>query len=404
MTHIFTVTLPDIGEGVVEGEVIEWLKKIDEELKQDEPVVIVMTDKATVELPAPYPGKLAKMYIQPGQIAIKGKALYDIEVAENVATHKNLTREKTAPSAPAPLKKAPLKDPLPCAAKKALAVPAMRKIAHELGIDLNQMPATGSHGQVTHEDIKQYLSQESAPKALLPTLALVDDKVEPLLGIRQAMAQKMALSKQMIPHFSYFEQVEATRLIKLRSKIKFEAAKENIQVTFMPFFIKALSLTLKQYPLFNSSLDLASNSIRIHQAHHIGIAMSTKLGLIVAVLRDVDQMSLTEVIRSYEALKERAAHHKLSPHDMKDSTITISNFGVLGGGGLWATPIINYPEVGILALSKIQKQPTAKNGAVEIRDFLNLSWSFDHRIIDGDMAATFSHYYATLIRNPAPLL
>jgi len=402
MEQIFTVTLPDIGEGVVEGEVIEWLKKIGEELKQDEPVVIVMTDKATVELPAPYPGKLAKMYIEPGQMATKGKALYDIEVAENVSTHKNLTQTKTALSKNPPLKKTPKE--FPCEAKNVLAVPAIRKMARELGIDLNEVSSSGTHGQVTHEDIKLYLSQKSSSKSLPPTLALEDDKIEPLIGIRQAMAQKMTISKQMIPHFSYFEQVEATRLIKLRSKIKLEAARENIQVTFMPFFIKALSLTLKQFPLFNSSLDLSANSIRIHQSHNIGIAMSTKLGLIVAVLKNVNQMSLTEIIRAYEALKERAAHHKLTPNDMKDSTITISNFGVLGGGGLWATPIINYPEVGILALSKIQKHPIAKNGVVEIRDFLNLSWSFDHRVIDGDMAATFSNYYATLIQNPAPLL
>lgn len=404
MKHNFTVTLPDIGEGVVEGEVIEWLKQVGDELHQDEPVVIVMTDKATVELPAPYPGKLVKHYFKPGEMAIKGKPLYDIEVEESIAAPKRsqatVKEPIAAPPSPAKQSSKPTES---CGHKKALATPAVRKTARDLGIDLDQIQGTGQEGQVTSEDIKAHLSHSRSPLNLTP-LSLPDDRLEPLIGIRQSMAQKMTLSKQLIPHFSYFEQVDASRFVKLRSKVKEEAAKENIQVTYMPFFIKALSLSLKQYPLFNSSIDMENHNIRIHQAHNIGIAMSTKLGLIVAVLKNVEKMSLQDIIRSYESLKDRANHHKLSPSDMKDSTITISNFGVLGGGGLWATPIINYPEVAILALSKIQKQPIAKNGNLEIRDLLNLSWSFDHRVIDGDMAATFSHYFATLIQNPAPLL
>lgn len=405
MKHSFTVTLPDIGEGVVEGEVIEWLKQVGDELMQDEPVVIVMTDKATVELPTPYPGKLIKQYYKPGEIAIKGKPLYDVEVEESISTpKKNQATIKSAPPVLAPMvDKSSPKLVEPCSEKKSLAIPAVRKLARDLGIDLNQISGSGSAGQITYEDIKKHISI-SHTKSESAILSLPDDIMEPLMGIRQSMAQRMALSKQNIPHFSYFEQVEATRLIKLRSKVKEEAARENIQVTYMPFFIKALSLSLKQYPLLNSSVDMENHTIKIHQAHNIGIAMSTKLGLIVAVLKNVEKMSLAEIIRSYENLKDRAAHHKLTPSDMKDSTITISNFGVLGGGGLWATPIINYPEVSILALSKIQKQPIAKNGNLEVRDLLNLSWSFDHRIIDGDLASTFSHYFATLIQNPAPLL
>lgn len=402
MEKIFTVTLPDIGEGVVEGEVIEWIKSLDTRLEQDEPVVIVMTDKATVELPAPHPGKLVRIYYQPGEIAIKGKPLYDIELEEAIhPTPQQKKAEQIASTQPLP-KKVKTKAPS-CTQEKSLAAPATRKMARDLGLDLSTISATGDHGEITIDDIKKYVSQ-SPEESCPPPLSLPDDQIEPLIGIRQLMAQKMSLSKRFIPHFSYFEQVEATRLVKLRQKIKEEAAKENINATYMPFLIRALSLTLKQYPLFNSSVDAKNQSIRIHQPHNIGIAMATKLGLIVTVLKHVEKMSLADIIREYEQLKNRATQNRLAPSDMKESTITISNFGVLGGGGLWATPIINYPEVAILAVSKIQKQPIAKNGILELRDTLNLSWSFDHRIIDGDMAATFSYHYATLIQNPAPLL
>ncbi|MBS4167937.1 Lipoamide acyltransferase component of branched-chain alpha-keto acid dehydrogenase complex [Parachlamydia sp. AcF125] len=401
MEKIFTVTLPDIGEGVVEGEVIEWIKELNTKLEQDEPVVIVMTDKATVELPAPYPGKLVKIYYQPGEIAIRGKPLYDIELDEALSCLPTQQKSEQIVNLPLVQKKAEAKIAT-CAQGKALATPATRKIARDLGLDLSLIQGSGSHGEVTFEDIKRHYSHSQA-KAV-PPLAFPDDQIEPLIGIRQLMAQKMALSKRFIPHFSYFEQVEATRLVKLRQKVKEEAAKEKIHVTYMPFLIRALSLTLKQYPLFNSSLEPENQHLRIHQPHNIGIAMATKLGLIVAVLKHVEKMSLAQIVRAYEQLKNRAVQNRLSPNDMKDSTITISNFGVLGGGGLWATPIINYPEAAILAVSKIQKQPLVINGSLELRDTLNLSWSFDHRIIDGDMAAAFSHYYATLIQNPAPLL
>ena len=416
MGEIFTVTLPDIGEGVVEGEVIEWLKKVGDTLKQDEPVVVVMTDKATVELPAPYPGKLAKQYHQPGQVAHLDKPLYDIELAPGIITTKPAKHHEASAKE---VKKIP--EPAVAAAKsipqvnhraqqtvpashKALAVPSVRHLASQLGIDIHHVPGTGKDGRVTAEDLKQYQSGGKLQTALpdLPTVLTGDEEV-PLIGIRHLMAKKMAESKAKIPHFSYFEQTEATRLIQLRENVKTKALEEGVRVTYMPFFIRALSLCIKQFPHLNSSLDMSNHKLIIHHQHNIGIAVATHHGLIVSVLKNVQDMSIDGIIRSYEDMIQKAKEGKLSSSDMKEATITISNFGVLGAG-LWATPVINYPEVAILALSRIHKQPIVKNDAVAIRDMLNLSWSFDHRVIDGDLAAKISHHFCSLISNPAPLL
>lgn len=398
MGDIFTVTLPDIGEGVVEGEVIEWLKQVNDPLKQDEPVVVVMTDKATVELPAPVPGVLAKQYYTPGQVAIKGKPLYDIATDAAVQAVKKEEQAVQQVATAIPPTASYTRD-----AGKVLAAPPTRLMARELGIDISAVPGTGKNGIVTKEDLSRY-HQGNVAAPITPPTSLPGDDITPLIGIRSLMAKRMAESKAMIPHFSYFEQADASRLVQLRQNIKAEASEEGIHVTYMPLLIRALSLTLSQYPIVNSSLEPKENSLIIHKQHNIGIAITTPLGLIVPVLKNVQDKSLQQIIKEFEELKSRATANKLLPSDMKEGTITISNFGVLGGGGLWATPVINYPEVAILAVAKIHKEPVIKNDAVVVRDVLNLSWSFDHRVIDGDQAATFSHHFSNLIANPAPLL
>lgn len=414
MSKIYTVKMPDIGEGVVEGEVIEWLKKINDPVKQDEPVLIVMTDKATVELPSPQPGILVKQYYEPGQIATRDLPLYDIEITDgstskkevekevkiHVPKEKSLSEEKIVPSTKLTKQKSNT------ATDRALASPPVRKIAHDLDVDIDLVKGTGKEGHVTIEDLKTFIRSEKKHTSVSSSALthLPGDEEVPIVGIRNLMAKKMKESKQEIPHFSYFEEVDATRLVQLRQKFKEGGAKEGIQVTYMPFLIKALSLTISHYPQINSRLDTETNKLIIHKQQNIGIAISTELGLIVPVLSNVQELSLRDLIKGYEDLKEKGIKGKLHPNDMKDATITISNFGVLGGGGLWATPIINFPEVAILAVARIQKQPLVKNDVLVARDALNLSWSFDHRVIDGDLAASVSHYFSTLIHNPAQLL
>lgn len=416
--QIITVTLPDIGEGVVEGEVVEWRKNVGDLLQQDEPVVVVMTDKATVELPAPNPGKLIKQYYKIGEIAHLDKPLYDIETSEtpsSVETKSKMEKvaEKKTPSQTRT--EEPKTSPQPN--QKALATPATRKLAKELGIDLSTIQGTGREGRITDSDIAQFASKKSGNSISLaksgkraapdiavssPILHLPHDEESPIIGLRHTIAEKMVESKYLIPHFSFFDQLDATRLIQLRENVKTEAGKYGIHVTFMPFFIRALSLALKHYPQVNGSVDIQKDTLVIHKQHNIGIAKKTSAGLIVCVLKNVQEMTLHEIIRSYDALMQKAKEEKLERSDMIDSTITISNFGTLGGQ--WATPIINYPEIAILGIAKVHKQPVVRNNEIVIRELLNLSWSFDHRVIDGDLAAEFSNQYISLLENPAQLL
>lgn len=389
MNDTHTVLMPDIGEGVVEGEVVSWLKQVGDHLNQDEPVVVVMTDKATVELPSPYPGKLTKQYIKVGEIAVKDKPLYDIAL-------ENPLNVKPSVKVSGPLKKIEEDEP---AAKvihqeKALAAPVVRKLAKEMGMNLSSIQGSGPEGHITREDLQ---------KGKTPSLQQDDEEV-PLVGIRNLMAKKMVVSKKNIPHFSFFDRVDATRLMDFYTKMKKDAEERNIKLTLMPFFIKALSRCLIEHPLANSSLDEEKNSILLHKRQNIGIAMSTSFGLIVPVLKNVQQMSLFEVIFAYDQLKEKAKKNQLSSQEMQDGTITLTNFGALGDSGVFATPIINYPESAILGVAHIHNEPAVFHNEVSIRGILNCSWSFDHRIIDGDEATKISYAFKKFIENPALLL
>lgn len=419
MAEIFTVTLPDIGEGVIEGEVIEWLKEVGDAVDQDEPVVVVMTDKATVELPAPAPGMISKHYFRPGEISIKDKPLYDIEVAAGaslpakapaVAEESPPQRSKERPAT----RTRPQATPSGQTAEgKALATPGTRRLAQELGIDINEVTATGPHGRVTADNLRDFLAPQGANKsssqraapiigASTPIHRFDSDERIPVIGVRNYIAEKMVEASYLIPSFSYFETLDAGKLFQLRSNSKAEAAKHGVKLTFTPYFVRALSLCISKHPEMNASFDLDNKEIVIHKRQNIGIAMKTHRGVIVPVLKDVQEMSFHELIRAFEELKERALNNKLSNADMQEATLTLSNFGT--EGGVWATPIINYPEVVILGLARIQETPAVYRGELAIRKTLNCSWCADHRVLDGHMIAEISNTFASLIQNPARLL
>lgn len=392
MSKIHTVQLPDIGEGVVEGEVISWLKKVGTPVAKDEPVVVVMTDKATVELPAPVAGKIKQHFYEAGQVALVGKPLYSIEHGEGAA-EQPIAEPKKAEPPKEKAKKTPSPS-LPTATLEggSLALPATRHLAHELGVDLETIHGSGKDGRIEPYDLRVApTSQEQQPR-------------QPITGIRRLMFKKMTESKRTIPHFSYFERVDVSRLIQLRTKVGEEALKEHINLSFMPFFIRALSLTIKKYPIINASVDAEKLELLMHPHHNIGIAVSSEHGLIVPVLKNVEEMNLITLVHEYETLKQNALANASTPQEMRDGTITISNFGGLGGDGVWATPIINPPEVAILAIAKIAPMPVVVNGQTVVRNMANLSWSFDHRVIDGHLAALVSHHFAQLIYNPGLLL
>lgn len=392
MSNHYTVLMPDIGEGVVEGEVIQWLKQVGDAIAQDEPIIILMTDKATVELPAPKPGKLAKQYYKKGDIAIKGRPLYDIEVEGQVTAQAVpepieapvIAKAATVPSAPS---------------SRSRATPAVRKIARELDVDINTVQGTGPDGRVLGEDIAHHLRGNAT---LVTPTALAEDDVQPLQGIRRLTAERVAQSKATIPHFTYCDSVDVTTLMQLRSKLQDEAKRRGMQLTYTPFFVRALSQTLKQYPAFNASFDTAAQALVVHQPQNIGVAMKTDLGLIVPVLHDVGKLSFEELVKAYHALRQKALQNQLKRSDMQDGTITLSNFGT--EGGRWATPVIVAPQVAILATAKIRAESVVRGDQIVIRQMLNCSWSFDHRVIDGDMAAAFSNAFLHKLENPMTLL
>lgn len=394
MSEKFLFRMPDIGEGVVEGEVISWLKEVGSELKKDEPVVVLMTDKATVELPTPHAGKLTQQFYKPGDIAKKDSPLFEVEIAEALP-HKAEVKAEKKPTVEEPKRVKGVSH-----SAKVAAAPPVRKLAKDLGIDLKSVSGTGPQGRIIKEDIQRYTSKKHETSLT----HLPGDREEPLKGIQNLMAKKMAESTREIPHFSYFDQADATRLVQLVNNMKPEAEKNRIKLTYMPFFIKALSRTIEKYPKLNTSFDTPNNSIIFHTTRNIGIAMTTPYGLIVPNLKGVEKMTLFELIFAYEEFKTRAKSNTLRPSEMKDGTITITNFGALEGKGVFATPIINFPEAAILGVARIHKQATVVHEREMIREILNCSWSFDHRIIDGDLATQSSACFVHLIENPAELL
>jgi pyruvate dehydrogenase E2 component (dihydrolipoamide acetyltransferase)/2-oxoisovalerate dehydrogenase E2 component (dihydrolipoyl transacylase) len=282
---------------------------------------------------------------------------------------------------------------------KAKAIPKVRHEAKEWNINLDSLTGSGPEGRITEEDLHHALAQS---KVSTSPQSMEGDEEQPLIGVRGLMARKM--HETHIPQFSYFEQVEATHLIQLRHNIQDKAAQDGIHLSYMPFFIRALSLTMVSFPQVNASIDMNGGKVLLHKQHNIGIAMASPNGLIVPVLKSVETMGLSELIHAYETMKAKALSGKLSSADMKEGTISISNFGVLGGEGMWATPMIMEPEVAILAVAKIRKAAVVKGEQVVVRDVLPVSWSFDHRFIDGELAAKISHHYCSLIKNPASLL
>lgn len=408
MAEHFLFKMPDIGEGVVEGEVIAWIKNEGDSLVKDEPVVIVMTDKATVELPTPYAGTLVKQFYKVGEIAKKDLPIFEVEVESGVVLPH---QERKKIEGKANLKTSskeeatsiPSKPPL----GKSRAAPPVRKLAKDMGIPLHLVKGSGKNGLITREDLRAFHDRPPSLQDSHLTTEITHfpgDTESPIRGIQHLMAEKMVESAHLIPHFSFFDQADASRLVKLRDHMKEEALSQGIHLTYMPFFIRALSLVIQKHPVLNSSVEPEKHTLVLHSPHNIGIAMSTPLGLVVPNLKDVEKRSFFDLIYAYYALKDKVKNNQLHPSDMRGGTITITNFGALSQGGVYATPLINYPEVAILGVARIQKQPAVIRDQLIAKEILNCSWSFDHRVIDGDLAAHISADFNALIENPAQLL
>jgi 2-oxoisovalerate dehydrogenase E2 component (dihydrolipoyl transacylase) len=404
--------LPDIGEGIVECELVEWRIKEGDFINEDQSVADVSTDKALVEITAMHTGRVNKLYYQQGDIAKVHTPLFSIDVDGSDSekdSNQNIAVEIDSDNEVSPLsaERMPLNN-------NALATPAVRRIARENDLDLSLVPSSGKDGRVLKDDVLNYLNKDalSIKTAIQPiddrfTAANIDsdqqDRIEPIKGVKAIMAAAMTESVATIPHFTYADEINMSQLMALRAELKERYAKEGIRLTMMPFFIKALSLSLKQFPILNSQVNEDCSELKYLASHNIGMAVDSPSGLLVPNIKDVQNMNIVEIAEQSHRLTEQARAGRISPNDLKGGTITVSNVGAIGG--TIATPIISKPQVAIVALGRVQTLPRFDvEGNVSTQKIMTISWSGDHRVIDGATMAHFSNTWKALLENPASML
>ncbi|WP_068545129.1 dihydrolipoyllysine-residue acetyltransferase [Thalassotalea crassostreae] len=417
-TVIDDFILPDIGEGIVECEIVDWLVSEGDMIEEDQAVVDVMTDKALVQIPAKYAGKVVKLHYAKGDIAKVHQPLFAIEItggapAAAAPTAHTVSAPQKAASAPvkAPTVATKQDEAAPVAQKsntgKALASPAVRRVARELNVNIHEVPGTGPKGRVYKQDVVNF---NEAPVSTAATAATAtvsatagENRVEPIRGVKAAMAKAMVASVSTIPHFTYCEEIDMTDLIALRLKLKEVYAKQDIKLTMMPFFMKAMSLAIKEFPLVNTKVNDDCTELTYFDDHNIGMAVDSKVGLLVPNVKQVQNLSIIEVAKEVSRLTNDARNGRVATQDIKGGTISISNIGALGG--TIATPIINKPEVAIVALGKLQKLPRFNDkGEVEARSIMQVSWSGDHRVIDGGTIARFCNLWKSFLEDPTSMI
>jgi pyruvate dehydrogenase E2 component (dihydrolipoamide acetyltransferase) len=382
-------------------------------------MVEIMTDKATVEIPTPRAGRVAKLMYAEGQVCPVGKVLIAIEVAEAAASGATTTAAAAA-AAPVEVTHAastgePSSRDNGVNARDAgvLATPATRKLARDAGVDIREVTGTGPAGRVTSDDVRAHAGGSPAPAAArAPQTGDGDGDVRiPFRGVRRKIAEHLVFSKHTAAHFTYVEEVDCTELVALRERANAalaarasqakDAGKLSFKLSFLPFIVKATATALVKFPQLNSTLDDAAGEIIQHGHRHLGLATATDVGLIVPVVRDADRLSIVEIAAEIERLAGLTRAGKAAREDLSGSTFTITSLGALGG--LLATPIINHPEVAILGVHKISKRPAVRNDSIVIRDLMNLSISVDHRVVDGYDAARFVAEIKAALETPAPL-
>ena len=403
--------LPDIGEGIVECEVVEWLVAEGEAIVEDQPLVELMTDKAVVQIPAPKAGVITRLHYQQGEIARVHAPLFALR-PEGGATA--ASPASVAARAASVTEAAPTCAPRATGgAGKALASPAVRRIAREHALDIAKVPGSGRDGRVLKEDILRYVGElpakaEAAPPAVTAVakpaaVSAAEVRVEPIRGIKAAMARQMVLASSTIPHFTYGDEVDVTALLALRQQLKPRAEAQGVRLTLMPFIMKALALAVQQYPILNSRVNADCSEIHYLPQCNIGLAVDSKVGLLVPNIKRVETLSVLAIAREVQRITEAARSGRVAQEDLSGGTISISNIGALGG--TYAVPVINAPEVAIVALGKTQLLPRFDGaGQVVARSIMNISWSGDHRVIDGGTIARFSGLWQSYLEDPASML
>ncbi|QLE85511.1 dihydrolipoyllysine-residue acetyltransferase [Shewanella sp. Scap07] len=411
--------LPDIGEGIVECELVEWLVAEGDYVVEDQPIADVMTDKALVQIPAIKNGRVAKLHYRKGQLAKVHQPLFAIEVAVEVAGETAAVDPVSAQSAEQPsASQVEASSNNNVAQGKALASPAVRRLARSYDINIAEIPGSGKNGRVYKDDVERYRGQlvkattaQSSPQTQASQSAIssqavasgAGDRVEPIKGVKAVMAKMMTESVSTIPHFTYCEELDLTELCALREQMKVKYSSDDLKLTMMPFFMKAMSLSLKLYPIINSRVNQDCTELTYLADHNIGMAVDSKVGLLVPNVKNVQAKSILEVAADITRLTNDARSGRVAPADLKGGSISISNIGALGG--TVATPIINKPEVAIVALGKLQTLPRFNDeGEVEARKIMQVSWSGDHRVIDGGTIARFCNQWKAYLEHPQEML
>ncbi|MEY4511157.1 MAG: hypothetical protein RLZZ450_3279 [Pseudomonadota bacterium] len=480
---LFEFKLPDLGEGVAEGEVVAWHVAPGQEVREDQEMVEVMTDKATVSIGAPHTGRVAELCVLVGERVPVGRVLVVIDTgdsakhsapravtapshdfgngavrpisqraraeeprtktgardgaeqgpdagkgaAQTTAPHRNALREsggvtasavgdireslpgmgflnrgKAAPAAPvsaAPALAASAATKPHFFADKPLATPATRKLARDLGVDLRTVPPSGEHGRVTKDDVQRLSTSAPANDAVADGAR---ERRQPFVGLRRRIAERMQLSVQKAAHFTFVEEVDVDALKAVVESLKPTGERLGVKLHYLPFIVKAVTLALKKHAVLNSTLDERTNELVYRNYYHIGIATATEQGLVVPVVRDADRKSPLEIATEIQRLSVAARAGKLTSAELTGSTFTITSLGRMGG--LLATPVLNYPEVGILGVHRVKEKPVVRSGQIVIGNVMMLSLSFDHRIIDGHVGAAFAYDVIAYLEDPSLLL
>lgn len=412
---LFEFKLPDIGEGVVEGEIVKWLVKPGDVVTEDQPLLEVMTDKATVTIPSPKAGKVLKTHGAEGDLAKVHHPLVDLDVvggAAAAAPAKGPSAHASAPvAAPA---KAPAA-PVAAAAsnEKVLATPVTRRMAREHGIDLGAVNGSGPQGRVLKSDVEAFLASGSTARpagatarpaqAWQPLSAAAADQRVPLKGLRKKIAEKMVKSKFTAPHYAFVEEVDVSELVALRTKLNAALEQDGLKLSFLPFFVKAVCAAFRKFPQVNANMDEASQELIVRGEQNIGIAAMTEQGLTVPVVRNADRLSMRGLAHEIGRLGGAAREQRLKLEELSGGTFTITSLGQTGG--LFATPIINHPEVAIMGVHRMRKRPlVTDDDQIVIKPVMLFSFCFDHRVIDGATGAEFAYEVIKYVEQPSLLL
>jgi len=420
------ILLPELGEGITSVEISEVLVKKGDTVKVDDPIIVVETEKASMEIPTTESGTVENVQVEKGSTISPGDVIISItgdedqaEAVDETSPHIAESAEprdivKTEPTTPYITPETPdVKPPLPATSeigKPVLASPSVRRFARELGCDLKLVTGSGPKGRITQEDVQEYIKGRLAGGApggsALPIIAPGQDldfskwgevDIQPLNKIKKITGKRLQQAWQAIPHVTQFDKADITKLDKLRLHLKKVNKDESVKVSFLPFFIKAVSILLKEMPQFNSSLDGSNENIVLKKYINIGVAVDTPNGLVVPVIKDANEKSIKELARELTTLSSKARDKKLLPADMEGGCFTISSLG--GIGGTYFTPIINPPEVAILGISRSTSEPVFMEGKLRKRLILPFALSYDHRLIDGAAAARFTSNFGQLLSN-----